>query len=191
VSAVLGFRILNYEPELDELIFENTANITGEFSEETGTLALSGKAPASEYISFIRNVKYIYHGETLPLNHDKVVYFTLSDGTLLSATEDRYIRLRDQFVDPVLVTGFTPDLAGKNQTWLPIRENDISADYRDAEVRVFDKRGRLVFETIGFEKRWDGTYQGEPLPSDGYFFTVDLKLPFIKKTYKGVVTLLR
>jgi gliding motility-associated-like protein len=191
VSAVLGFRILNYDAELDELLFENTANITGEFNEETGTLALSGKAPATEYISFIRNVKYIYHGETLPLNRDKVVYFTLSDGNLLSATEDRYVRLRDEFVDPVLVTGFTPDLAGKNQTWLPIRENDISSEYRDAEVRVFDKRGRLVFETIGFEKRWDGTYQGEPLPADGYFFTVDLKLPFIKKTYKGVVTLLR
>jgi gliding motility-associated-like protein len=190
IGAVLGFRILNYDPELDELMFENTANITGLFDVETGTLALSGKAPVSEYISFIRNVKYTYHGETLPLNHDKGVYFTLSDG-VLSETEDRYIRLRDEFVDPVLVTGFTPDLAGKNQTWLPIREKDISVDYRDSEVRVFDKRGKLVFETTGFEKRWDGTYQGEPLPADGYFFTVDLKLPFIKKTYKGVVTLLR
>ena len=191
VSAVLGFRILNYEPELDELLFVNTTNITGTFNEETGTLSLTGKAPASEYIEFIRNVQYIYHGEALPLSHDKVVYFTLSDGSLLSATGDRYIRLRDEFVDPVLVTGFTPGLVGKNQTWLPIRESEIVSDYKDAEVRVFDKRGRLVFETTGFEKRWDGTFQGEPLPSDGYFFTVDLKLPFIKKTYKGVVTLLR
>ena len=42
-----------------------------------------------------------------------------------------------------------------------------------------------------FKDKWDGTFMGEPLPVESYFFTIDLKLPYIEKLYKGVVTIVR
>ena len=42
----------------------------------------------------------------------------------------------------------------------------------------------------GFEKEWDGYVNGQVLPSDTYFYTIDLNLQYMKKTYKGAVTIL-
>ena len=67
-----------------------------------------------------------------------------------------------------------------------------SSDLVDnAIIRVYDKRGVLLYEATGFEKMWDGIYNGEVLPVDTYFYTIDLKLPYAKRTYKGTVALLR
>ena len=63
--------------------------------------------------------------------------------------------------------------------------------FKETVVRVYNKRGVLVYEAIGLEKEWDGTYNGEVLPVDTYYYTIDLKLSFIKKTYKGAVMILR
>ena len=49
----------------------------------------------------------------------------------------------------------------------------------------------LVYEAVGLGNPWDGTYNGERLPVDTYYYTIDLQLSFIKKIYKGAVTILR
>jgi gliding motility-associated-like protein len=51
--------------------------------------------------------------------------------------------------------------------------------------------GQVVYESDGVYQGWDGTYKGELLPADTYYYTIDLNLPFRKKVYKGAVTLLR
>jgi gliding motility-associated-like protein len=48
-----------------------------------------------------------------------------------------------------------------------------------------------MFETIGFDKEWDGRYNGELLPPDTYYYTIDLNLTYINTNYKGIVTILR
>jgi gliding motility-associated-like protein len=98
--------------------------------------------------------------------------------------------LIDEFRELSIVNGFTPNGDQANDVWVPIPPERIQ-EFPDAELKVYDKRGRLMFETTGFAESWDGTYQGEILPVASYYFTIDLKLPFIQKTYKGVVTLLR
>jgi len=56
-------------------------------------------------------------------------------------------------------------------------------------IKVFNHRGLTVYESTGFENPWDGTFKGELLPVDTYFYTIDLKL-LNQKTYKGTVTIL-
>jgi gliding motility-associated-like protein len=52
-------------------------------------------------------------------------------------------------------------------------------------------RGEEVYSSVGEYEEWDGTYKGDALPSDTYYYTIDLRLPFRKKVYKGAVTILR
>jgi gliding motility-associated-like protein len=87
-------------------------------------------------------------------------------------------------------TGFTPNGDGANDTWKILPINNMSTDqFEDAEIRVYDKRGMLLFESQGLEKRWDGMFSGRSLPVDAYYYIIDVKSKNIR--YKGTVTILR
>jgi gliding motility-associated-like protein len=110
---------------------------------------------------------------------------------LASDTAQRSIELRTS-VELSIPNTFTPNGDSENNTWAvqPVTSSD---QFTDTIVRVYNKRGLLVYEAIGLEKEkaWDGTFNGELLPVDTYYYTIDLKLPFTKKTYKGAVMILR
>jgi gliding motility-associated-like protein len=78
-----------------------------------------------------------------------------------------------------------------NDTWAiePLQRSD---QFAETVVKVYNKRGLLVWETVGLdlENRWDGTYNGELLPPDTYYYTINLNVSFINKTYKGAVMIL-
>lgn len=38
------------------------------------------------------------------------------------------------------------------------------------ELRIFDRYGKLVFQTTDIHKGWDGTYAGKPLPASDYWY---------------------
>ncbi len=48
---------------------------------------------------------------------------------------------------------FTPDGDGKNELWGPVMTNIDPNDYR---LTVFDRTGRIVFETRNVKERWNG-----------------------------------
>ncbi|HZI24373.1 MAG TPA: gliding motility-associated C-terminal domain-containing protein, partial [Chryseolinea sp.] len=77
----------------------------------------------------------------------------------------------------------------QNDTW---HINLLNTDeVNKAMIKVFDKRGVMIHESIGFEKEWDGSSNGQTLPVDTYYYTIDLNLSYMKKTYKGTVAILR
>jgi gliding motility-associated-like protein len=199
VRAEIGFRRENYTG-FDLLTFTNTPKITGSFDAQTGVLILTGKASVSEYNSAVRSIQYSYlDPEHNPRDSDplKRVYFTLSDGKAWSNTKDRGIELILTFNNLEIVNGFTPNEDDVNDEWVVIRNRtgqDLE-DLKESKLAVYDKRGVLVFESIGFATRWNGKYmnKGKLMPADSYFYTievVDLKLKSLKKLYKGVVTVL-
>ncbi len=63
--------------------------------------------------------------------------------------------------------------------------------YPDAEIKVYNRYGRIVFSCKGSEcpDRWDGTYNGRKLPIDSYFYIIKLNNGS-GKVYKGTVTIL-
>jgi gliding motility-associated-like protein len=97
--------------------------------------------------------------------------------------------LQYTFIELEIPSGFTPNGDLANDKWVISRPGGIEK-LKDAEIKIFNKRGIQVFRTNGFDQPWDGTLNGEVLPADTYFYMIDLNLRS-KKTYRGVVILLR
>ncbi len=187
--ASIRFQTQHYRPEMDLLEFKNTGNIRGDFNFQSGTLALTGKAPVTEYISALRSVSYLHQNTLDPILEPKTVSFTLNDGEVESEPSDKIIMLRYTFIEFNIPSGFTPNGDQANDTWVIDRPGGLE-DLDRAIISVYDRRGLLVFRAKGFDKPWDGTMNGDLLPADSYFFTIDLQLRN-RKTYKGIVTILR
>ncbi|AYB34051.1 tandem-95 repeat protein [Chryseolinea soli] len=187
-GAEIGFRQENYRLLNEMLLFTNTANIKGTFNPDAGVLSLTGKATAKEYRDAIRSVQYNYINAIDIILDSRTVYVTLSDGKSFSETKDRVITLIYTFKDLDIPTAFTPNGDQANETWIISSVNGTD-QYQDAEVSVYNKRGTLLFRSQGFDTHWNGTYNGEVLPVDTYFYTIDLK--YNKVRYKGTVTILR
>lgn len=188
----------SYSERNDELIFENVdgSPLRGIYDASKGVLSLIGLGTPEQYMEAIRSVKYNYrlttddNGEPSQISTDpKFLAITLSDGQLFSKEATREINLETS-VELNIPNAFTPNGDTENSTWA-IRPVTPTDQFNNTIVRVYNKRGLVVFESTGIEKEWDGTFNGELLPVDTYYYTIDLKLSFIKKTYKGAVTILR
>lgn len=193
--AEIGIQKDTYTKGYDALLFSNTAAIRGVFDADSGKLSLIGYAPIAEYRDAIRSVKYAYSlnpdetgkPQTLPKN--KLIYVMVHDGQLPSETRTREIEM-ETAVDLRIPSAFSPNNDRVNETWQVLALTNPQ-QCEKAVVRVYDKRGVLIFESLGIEKQWDGIFNGSVLPVDTYYYTVDLNLPYAKRTYRGSVTLTR
>jgi gliding motility-associated-like protein len=189
-TAEIGFVTGNYSKGSDKFIFENTSSIKAEFDETTGLLILRGPARIRDFNTAVRSVKYEFTGNVENHNTMKRIYVRVSDGMAFSELKQRVIKINSSVTGLDIPTAFTPNSDGANDTWRILAPTDISgSDFADAEVKVYDKRGTMVFDTNGLGSTWDGTYQGKQLPVDTYYYTIDLKQQ--QKRYKGVVAILR
>ncbi len=80
---------------------------------------------------------------------------------------------------------FTPNVGDKNSVWLI----EGLSQFPDAIVKVFNRWGGKVFESKGYAKPWDGTRNGEPLPTAAYYYIIDLQND--GKVFTGSVTIVR
>jgi gliding motility-associated-like protein len=185
----------NYRPANDEIVVEHENPNIRLVRDTKNVLHLIGFASVGEYREILRSIKYRYtittdgygnHSEIL--SGPRTVYVRIYDATLASSTYERKLNMKVEVVLDI-PNAFTPDGDQENDTWHLQVTNTDQVD--NAIIRVYDKRGLLLYEAAGFDKMWDGIYNGEVLPVDTYFYTIDLKLPYTKKTYKGTITLLR
>jgi gliding motility-associated-like protein len=59
-------------------------------------------------------------------------------------------------------------------------------------IEIYDRWGRLVFESDDIENSWDGTIDGKPAPADVYTYLVEAGgRKKQKEAVKGTVTLIR
>jgi gliding motility-associated-like protein len=85
-----------------------------------------------------------------------------------SARADVHVRILKTVTVP---NAFSPNGDGINDVW-NIEELQM---YPDCELVVFNRYGAEVFRTKGYNKKWDGTVNGRPLPVGTYYYTLDLK----------------
>ncbi|MUP46751.1 T9SS type B sorting domain-containing protein [Gramella sp. BOM4] len=65
---------------------------------------------------------------------------------------------------------FTPNSDGYNDTWRLINNGSISVK----KLFVFDRYGKLLKQLNPVNGQgWDGTYQGQPMPADDYWFRIE------------------
>jgi gliding motility-associated-like protein len=82
---------------------------------------------------------------------------------------------------------FTPNNDGYNDRW-----NIIGFDNLEIKrIYVFDRYGKILKELNASSEGWDGTYNGRPLPSSDYWFTVEYREDGIEKKFRGHFTLKR
>jgi len=192
--AEIGFRPTNYSPMNDELIITTDSTNIKAIHDPDGILFLVGYAPLEEYKTVIRSLQYNYRmtqdengNPSEILSGARTIYLNLHDGQLISDTYERQITMETK-VALDIPNAFTPNGDNSNDTW---RIHSMNKEQLDkALIRVYNKRGLLLYESIGFENEWDGTSNGQVLPVDTYYYTIDLNLSFMKQTYKGVVTIL-
>lgn len=80
---------------------------------------------------------------------------------------------------------FTPNSDGYNDTWV------ISGlhMYPNSRVFIYNRFGKELYQAHGKNFEWDGRYGREPLPSDTYWYVVDLG--YGQVPIKGSVTIKR
>jgi gliding motility-associated-like protein len=83
-----------------------------------------------------------------------------------AASDDVFVKL---LKFPVIPNTFTPNNDGINDTW----KIDYLNTYPNNRVQVFNRTGQLMFESRGYDKPWDGTYKGKPLPIDTYYYIIE------------------
>jgi len=86
---------------------------------------------------------------------------------------------------PLIPNAFSPNGDGINDTW----EIKYLESYPGATIEVYDRGGRLVFNSINYPKNWDGTTNGKPLPVATYYYIINPKNG--RKIMSGSVTILR
>lgn len=80
----------------------------------------------------------------------------------------------------------TPDGDGVNDTWnIP----EI-ADFPDVAVKIFNRWGIEVFSSVGYNEPWDGTRDGEDLPTGSYYYVIDYNEEG-KENLNGTVNIIR
>lgn len=109
--------------------------------------------------------------------------FSSDNEITILQTKDYTITVRDArgcevtlTVEGVYVTIFIPNLFTPNNDgnydyWYP-REVE---EYHDIRVLIFDRYGREIIKFKGINQGWDGNYNGSPMPSGDYWYTVYYK----------------
>lgn len=111
--------------------------------------------------------------------------YTLTVTDQLNCTEDStiIIPVNEQ---PCLTppSAFTPEGDGYNDTWF-LENIEL---YPECEVIIYNKWGRIMFESKGYSTPWDGTLNGNPLPPSTYYYSIKI---IDDAVYTGPVTIVR
>ncbi|NCD70413.1 gliding motility-associated C-terminal domain-containing protein [Mucilaginibacter agri] len=80
---------------------------------------------------------------------------------------------------------FTPNGDGVHDTW----EIPKLADFPQSTIKVYTRYGSLIYQSVGYTKSWDGTYQNQKLVTGTYYYVIDLKID--EPLFSGFVYILR
>lgn len=188
--AEVGLLSEGYQPGIDKLVYTPPANsnIRGVFDPDTGILTLLGQASPSRYSAALKSVRY--EGRAPFPEGGKTLFFLVNDGKTDSHTVERTLLFGQASIALDIPTGFTPNGDFANDTWkiVPLKNEQ---EFSGVRLRIYNKAGILVYETVGFENEWDGRLNGDLLPADTYFYTIDLNTQTPEGYVKGAVTILR
>ena len=83
---------------------------------------------------------------------------------------------------------FTPNGDGYNDTW-----NITGLNQPDAKLYIFDRYGKLLKQISATDASngWDGTYNGNQMPSTDYWFSLQYTENNVAKEFKAHFALKR
>lgn len=105
---------------------------------------------------------------------DSPTFYNVQEGTYTVYVQDKNLcgkRTKEIFVLDY-PKFFTPNGDGYHDVW---KINYLQQQNRRAQVSIFDRYGKLVFNGTGDNDGWDGTFNGGNLPASDYWFTLILE----------------
>jgi large repetitive protein len=99
-------KINGYVAGQDKLSFNPQGAITGSFNSNTGILTLQGNAAVFAYQSVLRSISYSNNSRN-PNPANRIIEFTVTDGTVSSTVKTRTIRVNPINDAPVVTTSLT------------------------------------------------------------------------------------
>lgn len=100
----------------------------------------------------------------------------ISSAAITKATENVFIP-----------NAFTPGRGGENATFGP----EFPFMPQDYDFRIYSRNGALIFRTTDHGERWDGTFNGSPMPAGVYLWRLSLVTPSGRSEIRnGTVTIL-
>ncbi len=91
----------------------------------------------------------------------------------------------------VVPNAFTPNGDGLNDVFKPVLQCPAAA----YSMKIFDRWGKMIFETSDTGEGWDGTVNGNPVEHGTYAWTIFYKYTGVlhpgERTVKGVVNLIK
>jgi gliding motility-associated-like protein len=70
---------------------------------------------------------------------------------------------------------FTPNADGYNDSWQ--LSNSTASSLSVSSIDIFDRYGKHIYQVDPSGSGWDGTYQGQVMPSDDYWFIIEYTEP--------------
>jgi gliding motility-associated-like protein len=86
---------------------------------------------------------------------------------------------------PKVPNAFSPNGDGINDFWVI----EYLESYPGATIDIFNRYGQTVYTSIGYNKPWDGTMNGRPLPVGTYYWVINPKNG--RQQMNGSVTIIR
>jgi gliding motility-associated-like protein len=89
------------------------------------------------------------------------------------------------FDEPIFYSAFTPNGDGNNDFFYI---GNIQK-FPDNILKVYNRYGQVIYTSAQYKNDWDGSYQGNKIPTGTYFYVFDTGTD--RGRYKCTVTILR
>jgi gliding motility-associated-like protein len=100
---------------------------------------------------------------------DDITYtLTVVSQTCGTSTSSVFVRVYKKITIP---NTFSPNNDGINDIW----NIEALETYPESSIMVYDRYGQKVYQSTGYAKPWNGTFNGSPLPQSTYYYVIDLK----------------
>jgi len=169
------------------LTFNLNLAFTDTTIKEGQTITLISNSSAASY-TWIPNNGFIKYANTStpdvnPVNGTTYTVFAIGSNGCWGADTVRVNVTPDD--ELVFYSAFTPNGDGNNDYFYI---GNISK-YPDNVLKIYNRYGQVIFTSSGYKNDWNGSYQGNDVPTGTYFYILYTNSP--KGNYKGSVTILR
>ena len=105
--------------------------------------------------------------QTFEVTEPQTVSLAVTDSSGCQAKQE--IKVADQCGNIYIPNTFTPNADGINDTWV------IEGLDATATVKVFNRWGKQIYQSVGYSTPWNGEYGGQKLPAGVYYYIVTAK----------------